>query len=394
MAHGDLRKRVMKQRALDAKRRIINHSIWRSGTAISEAGCGLKSSCVNIAESNEAITAIMNNTFKYDPTPITTPAMSPRPELVCSLALAGMCSKEDLWEDARNACVNLYGALKRHRIDLLSLPRHLNVSVEGLRPSLPLLLAFPFGRGDFYGVLRVKELEVEAGAVGEEAIFVLEYKDAVEGAMAITAPMHRLLRMFLCRARVEKGSNVDTLSCKLSKMTDVPEQQEFAYRLSETVNFDLDTTSIHPAPRVKPTKVTEEEWLPFGMVPPVIDHAAIPTKPDDMIASDANSSDVDPEHVDHMDVHRDIADYVSSESGADGDSDDDGKEKDDEHKEDEDEMLAPVRAVNEPGLAHYGKAPSSRTSCFLCKDRILTDEWRLIYRRKAGTAFRDMMNME
>jgi len=158
---------------------------------------------------------------------------------------------------------------------------------------------------------------------------------------------------------------------------------EFAYQPERLNAFDVDMDAVHPVRRQK--KEADAVWLPFGMK---ASEGKIASKINNDKASEASDTDApktisDPE-TRHDDGPED--DDVQSSS----EEEEDNKDKD-KPKDPVDPPVHPVDPVlirPKTGFISYGKAPSSKSVCFLCDTPIIVEEWRIEYRIRPSTAFK------
>lgn len=366
IAHAGARKRVRRQHAYDASDSLKGHAAWSAGARLSQPGLGLRPDLINTTDTDARINDRIDSLFGWNPRVSVNPATFPH-EQVCSLQLGGMCNADAYCAEVKTFCVNLAGVFARRGIVHKTLPLHLRVRVPGCGDhEVEVLLGFKFGRGDFYGVVRVA---AEMDAVGGP-YFELQYKEIDDvGLTAICAPLHRLLHIIFSEGMVK-----DTVDVSVHKLRDGPLLDEFSYRPELWFSCDVDVKSVHPIPRNRPAGV----WLPFGMEPS--EGTPIAGK----IGEESEGEPLsDPEGLVDIDAGDDGASEAELSSVEEGPGDNIEEPPDVPPAPPEPPVLGP-----NVGLLSYGEAPSSRSSCYICNLPIIVGEWRLEIRIRPLNSFR------
>lgn len=196
---------------------------------------------------------------------------------------------------------------------------------------------------------------------------------------------------------------MDDIGCKVSAVCR-PERadqiREFTFTTSLLARGRLPTTHTVSAARVRaPQQPNPEEiQLPFGLSfsraaeeempfqPPAAEAPAQPEEPFQPPAAEAEApvaEDRDPEEQTDDEARRDEEEWAAdnAQSEAEDEVGEDGRMGD--------EASAVRLRPRRKGLIDYGRAPTSRATCFICSLQIPQTSWRVEYCLRPSHAMRD-----
>ena len=148
---------VRKHQAVAKLRRVLEHPVWRSGAQTDAFGTSLKPSLVNTGASNAQMKTTFVRAFDFDKNGVPNPEEGlMKRELTCGQLHGGLCMEDPHLKAIETGLFNLYMTMKRRKLDRKDLPLYLRVGVSGAARREDLLLAFAFGKGAFFGALRLE----------------------------------------------------------------------------------------------------------------------------------------------------------------------------------------------------------------------------------------------
>ena len=277
---------------------LKNHPTWQIGAKLSGYGAAFRSELVGTQAIHAGISTRMALTFDYDPHEVENPE-SVRPEVECRLQCGGLCRNDTHLESANVVLYNLYVVLKRGGATKSSYPVFLVLRTAG-NAELCVLVAFPYGKGEFFGVTQVRRLDTGLG-------YELAYADTLAGRLVVVSSLHVLVHRFLEEAqRANGGDPVDSIAYGVNKIHDL-KKNDFAFSNELWLHGEMSAVVKEKAPKI-PKDAVE---LPLGM-------SFVPKRARVKKEKTIDSDD-EPENKDDTD---DEAGLISSESdsedGADG----------------------------------------------------------------------------
>ena len=111
----------------------------------------------------------------------------------------GICRNGTHLESTNVVLYNLYVVLKRGGATKSSYPVFLVLRTAG-NAELCVLVAFPYGKGEFFGVTQVRRLDTGLG-------YELAYADMIAGRLVVVSSLHVLVHRFLEEAQRANGGD-------------------------------------------------------------------------------------------------------------------------------------------------------------------------------------------
>ena len=377
-ASRSARHRLKRSQVLRAMDRLQQHQTWFAGSQMSQWGRGLKPEAVDVVSTSAQISKVLEDRFGFKCEPCVN-GVSVAAEKTCELKYGGVCSKDPYLEQTMAMMYNLYVVFSKASIKQDSLP--LCAMLSSPTKSFITMIAFKFGKGDFFGCARIVALD-DAGC------FKLDYRDVEVGGESkkciICVPLHRMAMRMLEEAGAAKDL-LNSIKYVIYDIARVP-GDEFMFRAIEKQRGELATNERAQCRRKK-----VEVWMPFGMTA-VGEHDSKKEKGDELGGGTSDGSD--PELRDGVGGDEPVSSESADSASSEGDRCPDGVVVAD--GEGDDDVIPPVpdpeEVVVKPrtGIMSFGSAPTNRTKCYVCMGPIRLDGWRFEYRMKPTNSFRDI----
>ena len=217
-------RRCRRAKLLKLADKLKSHPLWRAGSAMSCAGCGLQEKHLDIVSIGQEINDVVRRAFQYNNRIVETKAPGRHQGQVCSQVHGGLCTHDRYGARAKACVKNLHTSLQARKLGKKDLPLFVACSVTGL--TVAMLLVFIFGRGEFMTTV---------GLDFKDPWWELTARESAHGETVVCKSMHVEMHRLLAKA----GEGIDGVRVRVAKIVDAGECSHFFFSTDDIDSFTI-----------------------------------------------------------------------------------------------------------------------------------------------------------